>query len=352
MEVSGTHPRSSTNFAAAWTTPRLLLRTPNRKRYGFKLKPATQPRPSSLDVQVEAANCLGILSSSLSLIVIGLRAFREKPFRVQETSPLLQWEFSLLEKTWSLGFSAYGSPIQIVTDVVELLKLLQVRLPPCSVLPLKRGGASVIRVSGRGTWLAVEVDRKLEVETESLELVLTYVERTIDALVAASRLNNFAFLHAGAVTWENNALLLPGGTFQGKSTLVAELVEQGATYVADDLAVVDELGQLQPYPRPMSLRTGELLPQRRLPANIATHTNRVTHLIFCTYHPPEAWPPEELSTSQAVVHLLRYTFGDPNLFGPRMRILARLAEGARCFRFRRADAPHAAKRLFSLMTSS
>ena len=43
------------------------------------------------------------------------------------------------------------------------------------------------------------------------------------------------------VTWgRGRAIVIPGRTFSGKSTLVAELVRAGATYYSDEYAVEDE----------------------------------------------------------------------------------------------------------------
>jgi hypothetical protein len=64
------------------------------------------------------------------------------------------------------------------------------------------------------------------------------------------------FVHAGAVAIDGRALLVPGASFAGKTTLVAALVREGAAYLSDEFAVLDESGQVHPYPRPLSLRPG------------------------------------------------------------------------------------------------
>ncbi len=75
--------------------------------------------------------------------------------------------------------------------------------------------------------------------------------RTRIAVLARDRI----FVHAGVVACEERALLVPGPSFCGKSTLVAALVSQGATYYSDEFAVLDQHGLVHPYPRPLSLRT-------------------------------------------------------------------------------------------------
>lgn len=41
------------------------------------------------------------------------------------------------------------------------------------------------------------------------------------------------FVHAGIVAWGKAAVLIPGRSFSGKTTLVTELVRAGATYCSD-----------------------------------------------------------------------------------------------------------------------
>jgi hypothetical protein len=65
------------------------------------------------------------------------------------------------------------------------------------------------------------------------------------------------FVHAGVAAFAEQALLLPGTSFCGKSTLVAALVSAGATYYSDEFAVLDEHGLVHPYPRPLSLRSDD-----------------------------------------------------------------------------------------------
>src|SRR5205085_1489540 len=62
------------------------------------------------------------------------------------------------------------------------------------------------------------------------------------------------FIHAGVVAWRGRAIILPGRTMTGKSTLVQALVAAGARYYSDEYAVLDGRGKVLPYPRRMSLR--------------------------------------------------------------------------------------------------
>jgi hypothetical protein len=47
------------------------------------------------------------------------------------------------------------------------------------------------------------------------------------------------FVHSGVVGWKGRAVLIPGRSFSGKTTLVRAFLEAGATYYSDEYAVLD-----------------------------------------------------------------------------------------------------------------
>ena len=47
------------------------------------------------------------------------------------------------------------------------------------------------------------------------------------------------FVHAGVVAIDGGAVLIPGKSFSGKTTLTRALVEQGGVYYSDEFAVID-----------------------------------------------------------------------------------------------------------------
>ena len=68
---------------------------------------------------------------------------------------------------------------------------------------------------------------------------------------------NHVFVHAGVVGVEDRAIVLPGRSFAGKTTLVAALVKAGAEYWSDEYAVLDADGLVHPYPKPLSVRIND-----------------------------------------------------------------------------------------------
>lgn len=73
-------------------------------------------------------------------------------------------------------------------------------------------------------------------------------------LEIARRAPEHVFVHAGVVCVGASALLLPGRSYSGKSTLVKALTDLGAVYYSDEYAVLDANGLVLPYPCPLKLR--------------------------------------------------------------------------------------------------
>ena len=147
--------------------------------------------------------------------------------------------------------------------------------------------------------------------THDLDSVFETLAEDLKMHVAAAAPSR-VFVHAGVVGWRGQAIVLPGRSFAGKSTLVAALVRAGATYYSDEFAVLDERGRVHPYARPLVLRarsgesagraskqpTGMPVGKRPLPVRLVA----LTH-----YMPGEHWRSEALSPGEAVLALMENT---------------------------------------------
>ena len=128
------------------------------------------------------------------------------------------------------------------------------------------------------------------------------------AEVARGRL----FVHAGVVGWRGRAILIPGRTFTGKSTLVAELVRAGATYYSDDYAVLDSRGRVHPYPKPLSLREeptarGKKYSIEEIGGRVGREPLPVGLVIVSSYREGARWRPRQLSAGEGALALLANT---------------------------------------------
>ena len=120
------------------------------------------------------------------------------------------------------------------------------------------------------------------------------------------------FTHAGVVGWRGRAIVLPGKTFSGKTTLVAALVKAGATYYSDEYAVFDGRGRVHPYPRPLGIREGKngrLVKHtvEELGGSPGARPLPVGLVVLSEYKPGARWRPRTLSPGQAALALLANT---------------------------------------------
>ena len=140
-------------------------------------------------------------------------------------------------------------------------------------------------------------------------------------------------IHAGVVGWKGKAIVMPANSFDGKSTLTAALVRQGAEYYSDDFAIIDREGFVHPFARIISMRTDE--PNMKVydidPRNIGRIGRKripVGTLLFTSFRRSGKWRPQTITPGQAVLKMVPHTL--PIRVSPEftMRVLNILAQRA------------------------
>lgn len=96
-------------------------------------------------------------------------------------------------------------------------------------------------------------DKKNVANSSSINEFYNFVESEIRLTVAEFAVSR-VFLHAGVVAWKGQAIVIPGNSFSGKTTLVAALIKKGFLYYSDEYAIIDEDGYVHPFPKMLSLR--------------------------------------------------------------------------------------------------
>jgi len=86
---------------------------------------------------------------------------------------------------------------------------------------------------------------------ELLPILMDYIRigyyHSIDYLIS---------LHAGALNYQGKSLILPAISGSGKSTLSTYLMEQGFSFLTDEVALIDTNEYLQPIPMSITLKEG------------------------------------------------------------------------------------------------
>lgn len=205
-----------------------------------------------------------------------------------------------------------------------------------------------LRVGGTGARRGVRhfhqlyADATRLVRTMQFDEILTALEDHLDSVVATEARGRL-FVHAGVVGWHGHAILIPGASGSGKTSLVAALVQAGASYYSDEYAVLDARGRVHPFPRPLSIRTELGEPSRRIRADdlggVAATTPLSVGLIVVTQHRPGAsWRPRSLSPGQAFFALLRNTVAARAQPDKAVPVLRQVASQAPALTGRRGEA--------------
>src|SRR5438132_4828235 len=175
-----------------------------------------------------------------------------------------------------MSFSAYGVRVGVRVNEPAVLRDVIARLPPGSkpasfrvvdhLYSIIFGEAktdSKVRRLSLAYLNILRIGRSWKFE-DVLDTFESHLQLTI-----AEHARHRVFVHAGVVGWKDRAILIPGLSHSGKTTLVERLIRAGATYYSDEYAVLDERGRVHPYPRPLGMRSAESInPKRVLPEEI------------------------------------------------------------------------------------
>ncbi|HET6982442.1 MAG TPA: hypothetical protein VFI53_09880 [Myxococcaceae bacterium] len=157
------------------------------------------------------------------------------------------------------------------------------------------------------------------------------------------------FVHAGVVAVDGQAIVVPGRSGAGKTTLVRALVDAGATYYSDEYAVLDVAGRVHPYARRPSVRVrGGHKERHPVPRVRGRGPIPVGLVVETRYRPDGRWDPTPLSAGECVLALLANTVPARDRPAEVLAALARATQSARAFRSERGAASRTAQALLAL----
>jgi hypothetical protein len=224
---------------------------------------------------------------------------------------------------WADGvaFESHGVRLGVRVSDPALLPVLRQRLPqtarPSSAAVVDRYFSAILGGSAPGSrvrrYHLLYVDHTRLVRSLDLDPVLSGFE-SVTRLSVAELAPRRVFVHAGVVGWKGRAILVPGRTFTGKTSLVAELVRAGATYYSDEFAVLDGRGRVHAFPKPLGLREPGSEGQRDVPVEALGGTTGSTPLpvglvVMSEYRADARWRPRTLSDGLGTLALLANSVG-------------------------------------------
>jgi hypothetical protein len=212
---------------------------------------------------------------------------------------------------WTAGFSftAYGVRVGVRVNDASILPSLRAFLPPGwkparwrvveRLYSLRIGGQKSARVRNFNLLFS---DITRTVRSHDLHEVLDEFAKDLRLFIAGSARRRL-FIQAGVVGWRGRAIIIPGQSLSGKSTLVAELVRAGAVYYSDEFAVLDERGLVHPFAKhPAIIRSDEQAKEKSAAKRVKPLP--IGMVIVSQYRSGARWRPRSLSPGQAALALL------------------------------------------------
>lgn len=250
---------------------------------------------------------------------------------------------------------AFGFRIQIASESDDLLRLLDRFLFPPFLRIANGGGAADIsvRIDQDGGQYLLEINgEKVATGTDPYQLIPSFIRGLDDVILPG--LAGVRAVHAGAVQIGNRALLLPGRSHAGKSSLVAELLRRGTSYLSDEYALIDSAGLVHAYPRPMllrsqSLETAPVLPEE-LNAPVAQTPVPIGWIMELEFRAGTQWYAPPVSQGQGLMILLRNT---PHVLSDAPDLISKFGKataGAVSFMGTRSDVGEAADHILRIVS--
>ena len=215
---------------------------------------------------------------------------------------------------WAAGFAlkSYGVRIGVRANDVSALERACEYLPAgwqTSSTPLVDRVYSIM-VGGTGArrFSLLYGDHLRITRSTNVEDIFDRFESDVRLFVGEFAPNR-VFVHAGVVGWKGKAIVIPGRSYSGKSTLVAALVRAGATYYSDEYAVFDSKGLVHPFAKPLEIREeGEYTQARvtvgELGGKSGTKPLPVGMVLMTGYKRGATWRPRKLSPGKGVLEML------------------------------------------------
>ena len=250
----------------------------------------------------------------------------------------------------TLRFTSFGFLAEISVSSDCSLSALEDYLPPYRKPGFEgqpdRAYAIESRESEPGGSTCYRLMRGLRLlhEGELLTDVLSAFESDLALAIATDDRHEMVFVHAGVVAWQHGAVVIPGQSRCGKSTLVMALVSAGGHYFSDEFAVFDSDGLVHPYQRVPSLRGADRWAQGTKTREDALMLERVAEpvvvqgVLLSSYASQARFSPQSMSSGRGVLKLLEHAVSaqlDPQRV---LRSLVRAVEGVKVWEGERGEA--------------
>src|SRR3954447_14642094 len=210
---------------------------------------------------------------------------------------------------YQLPFEAFGRHVRICTNRPELLESIEQILPPGWRRRPRSSNQERLGFLHEGDdhYSVYRADAACIHDAPGKDYGLYMLETTLQTHIALEA-KDFVFIHAGVVADGNRAIVIPGRSFSGKTTLVHALVDAGAVYYSDEFAVLDEAGRVLPYSKRLSIRRphegADDYPVEELGGVAGVEPLAIGLVIATRFISGAEWQPRQLSRGEGALVVL------------------------------------------------
>jgi hypothetical protein len=248
-----------------------------------------------------------------------------------------------------LSVESHGASVNVELSDPTLAEALEAFLPIGAKLSETSSGSPDVTLIASSTtpryW--VRFGERTIGWSDEIDMALWWVANAVGYLIAAR--TSLTFVHAGVVEVDGSAIILPGRSRWGKSSLVAALVDRGCGYFSDEYAVLSPDGMVFPFASPIRLRS-DMGAKHWLPESVGSPGGVPGRAVIVTrFREGASWNPSPLSAGLVAMRVLRHSMAARNHPDQALRAVTALSRATLGFEGPRGEAGATADAVLSLL---
>lgn len=247
-----------------------------------------------------------------------------------------------------------GTVVRFRADDERLPNLLSLFLPPSAFY----GSDDLVKIeytiapnSNNNSYIGLRNHRQITTAPTFIS-VLQEVITDLQVMVAR-KIKDRVFIHAAVVALDGKAIILPGKSGVGKSTIASALIRSGAHYLSDEFALIDPLGMVHPYARNLAIKSPDFGVKRLSPEALGGVTFQgaaaPAAIVFSHYNPKGDNVLKTLSRSELILTILPHCLGIRSQVSETLSSLEALSKRAKGYFVERNEADEFARKLLDLL---
>ena len=215
-----------------------------------------------------------------------------------------------VDESCVVAFEIYGARASVTVPCPELVPQVEAQLPLDSTrrAPEQCDRRFTLKVGDAGNYVLLRNGEVLQ-RPIGLEGALRALRHRL-FWHAVRHARDRLVVHACVVGHEGRAIVLPGTSAIGKTTLAVALVKAGATYYADDFAPLDRDGMAHPRPDRLYIKgERDKVSVESLGGERGELPLPVGLIASVSYRPEARWQPASRTAGDGMLMLLRHAYG-------------------------------------------